>query len=145
MRFKNSPQLPGAGWTRAWHHHGSDTPTYPRTIYVLKSVNGGLLYTPLYFFRIGCKRVRGGLVLGVSQHSQTFTLTDRPLEQSYLHRYVVMETPTRTPEQVLLELLHHTMLPKNSYCNKWNRGPLKTLNDVNLIINEQMTPMIIQD
>ena len=27
MRFKKSPQLPGAGRTRAWHHHGSHTPT----------------------------------------------------------------------------------------------------------------------
>ena len=27
MRFKNGPQLPGAGRTRAWHHHGSHTPT----------------------------------------------------------------------------------------------------------------------
>ena len=40
MRFKRSPQLPGAGRTRAWHHHGSDTPTSPRAIYVLKSVKG---------------------------------------------------------------------------------------------------------
>ena len=32
MRFKNSPQLPGAGKARAWHHHGSDTPTSPRAI-----------------------------------------------------------------------------------------------------------------
>ena len=49
MRFKNSPQLPGTGRTRAWHHHGSDKPTSPRAIYVLKSANGGLFYTPLYF------------------------------------------------------------------------------------------------
>ena len=48
MRFKNSPQLPGAGRTRAWHHHGGKTPTSPRAIYVLKSANGGLFYTPLY-------------------------------------------------------------------------------------------------
>ena len=27
---------------------GSDTPTSPRAIYVLKSANGGLFYTPLY-------------------------------------------------------------------------------------------------
>ena len=32
MRFKNSPQLPGAGKARAWHHHGSDTPTSPRAV-----------------------------------------------------------------------------------------------------------------
>ena len=42
MRFKRSPQLPGAGRTRAWHHHGSKRrrPTSPRAIYVLKSVKG---------------------------------------------------------------------------------------------------------
>ena len=27
MRFKKSPNLPVAGRTRAWHHHGSHTPT----------------------------------------------------------------------------------------------------------------------
>ena len=32
MRFKKNPQYPGAGRTRAWHHHGSDTPTSPRAI-----------------------------------------------------------------------------------------------------------------
>ena len=32
----NSPQLLGAGRIRAWHHHGSDTFTSPRAIYVLK-------------------------------------------------------------------------------------------------------------
>ena len=40
MRFKKSPQLPGAGRTKAWHHHGSDTPTSPRAIFVLKSAKG---------------------------------------------------------------------------------------------------------
>ena len=29
MRFKKSPQLPGAGRTRAWHHHESHTPISP--------------------------------------------------------------------------------------------------------------------
>ena len=29
MRFKKSPQLPGAGRTRAWYHHGSHMPTSP--------------------------------------------------------------------------------------------------------------------
>ena len=38
--FKKCPQLPGAKRTRAWHYHGSDTPTSPRAIYVLKSANG---------------------------------------------------------------------------------------------------------
>ena len=32
MRFKNGPQLPGAGRTRSKHHHGSHTPTSPGTI-----------------------------------------------------------------------------------------------------------------
>ena len=31
-RFKKSSQLPGAGGTRAWHHHGSHTPTSPRAV-----------------------------------------------------------------------------------------------------------------
>jgi hypothetical protein len=45
MRLENSPQLPGAGR----HHHGNDTPTSTRAIYVLKSANSKLFYTPLYF------------------------------------------------------------------------------------------------
>ena len=32
MRFKKSPQLPGPGRTRTWHHHGSHTPTSPGAI-----------------------------------------------------------------------------------------------------------------
>jgi hypothetical protein len=36
MRFKKSSELPGAGRTRAWHHHGSHTPTSPGTILVDK-------------------------------------------------------------------------------------------------------------
>ena len=32
MRFKIRPQLPGAGRTRAGHHHGSHTPTSPEAI-----------------------------------------------------------------------------------------------------------------
>ena len=32
MRFKNGPQLPGAGRTRAGHHHGSHTLTSPEAI-----------------------------------------------------------------------------------------------------------------
>ena len=32
MRLKNGPLLPGAGRTRAWHHHGSHTPTSPGTV-----------------------------------------------------------------------------------------------------------------
>ena len=51
MRFKNSPQHPGAGRTRVWNHHGSDTPTSPRAIYVLKSAKG-----PNIFFGGGSVR-----------------------------------------------------------------------------------------
>ena len=40
IRFKKRPQLPGAVRTRVWHYHGSDTPTSPRAILVLKSVKG---------------------------------------------------------------------------------------------------------
>ena len=36
MRFKKSPQLPGAGRTRAWYHHGSHTPTSPGAILLSK-------------------------------------------------------------------------------------------------------------
>ena len=32
MRSKKGPQLPGAGRTRAGHHHGSHTPTSPEAI-----------------------------------------------------------------------------------------------------------------
>ena len=32
IRFKESPQLPGAGRPRAWHYHGSGTTTSPRAI-----------------------------------------------------------------------------------------------------------------
>ena len=32
MRFKNGPQLSGAGRTRAGHHHGSHTPASPEAI-----------------------------------------------------------------------------------------------------------------
>ena len=32
MRFKKSPQLPGAGRTRVWHHHGSHKPTSPEAV-----------------------------------------------------------------------------------------------------------------
>ena len=36
MRFKKRPQLPGAGRTRAGHHHGSHTPTSPGAILLVK-------------------------------------------------------------------------------------------------------------
>ena len=44
MRFKKSPQLPGAGRTRAWHHHGSHTPISPGAILQVKwPVNPNIL------------------------------------------------------------------------------------------------------
>ena len=36
MRFKVSPQLPGAERTRAWHQNGSHTPTSPGAILLVK-------------------------------------------------------------------------------------------------------------
>ena len=36
MRFKKSPQLPGAGRTRAWHHHESHMLTSPGAILLSK-------------------------------------------------------------------------------------------------------------
>ena len=52
---KKSPRLPGAGRSKAWwHHHGSDMPTSPRVIYVLKSAKrqnvfwGGVLELMAY-------------------------------------------------------------------------------------------------
>ena len=44
MRFKKSPKVPEVERTKAWHHHGSDMPTSPRTIYVLKSVKGANIF-----------------------------------------------------------------------------------------------------
>ena len=66
MRFKKSPQLPGAGRTRVWHHHGSDTPTSPRAIYKLKSekgpnISGGSVSTQAQQFGIAMKK---GLIGG---------------------------------------------------------------------------------
>ena len=48
MRFKYGPQLPGAGRTWAGHHHGSDTPTSPRAIYVLKSAKCNEIMPSVY-------------------------------------------------------------------------------------------------
>jgi len=82
MRFKNSPQLPGAGRTRAWHHHGSDTPTSPRAIYVLKSANGGLFYTPLYVASIFS---HFSLLLAPSRHKMD--LLDLKKNTLLLHQF----------------------------------------------------------
>ena len=60
MRFKKSPQLPGAGRTRAWHYRGSHMPTSPGAILLSKMAcqpkhfglqctyeNGGSIYESL--------------------------------------------------------------------------------------------------
>ena len=56
MRFKKSPRLPGAGRTKAWHHHGSDTPTSPRAIYGLKSAKDPNLFIN-YIISIFCNEL----------------------------------------------------------------------------------------
>ena len=48
MRFEKRLQLPGAGRTRKWHYHGSDTPTFPKAIYVLKSAKGPNIFGGVY-------------------------------------------------------------------------------------------------
>ena len=44
MRFKKGSQLPGAGRTRAGHHHGSHTPTSPEAVLL-----GKMAYHPKHF------------------------------------------------------------------------------------------------
>ena len=56
MRFKKSPQLPGAGRTRAGHHHGSHTPTSPGAILLSK-----MACQPKHFGRQCIRRVRNNL------------------------------------------------------------------------------------
>ena len=48
LRLKDRPQLPGAGRTRAGHHHGSDTSTSAKAIYVLKSVKCNEIMPSVY-------------------------------------------------------------------------------------------------
>ena len=50
MRFEKSPQRIGAWMTRAWHYHGSDTPTSPMAIFVLKSANANNVMPSLIMF-----------------------------------------------------------------------------------------------
>ena len=59
MRFKKSPQLLGAGRTRAWHHHGSHTPTSPGVIllgkmaYHTKQIRRKCMYNDFACTRFG--------------------------------------------------------------------------------------------
>ena len=48
LRFRKSHQLPGAGRTRAGHHHGSDMSTSTRAIYVLKSAKCNEIMPSVY-------------------------------------------------------------------------------------------------
>ena len=78
MRLKNGPQLPGAGGTRAVHHHGSHTPTSPGTILVGKMAitpnksAGSVSFTHdntqefcvLSFFKKGGNYSRGDIIQG---------------------------------------------------------------------------------
>ena len=54
LRFKKSPQLPGAGRTRAGHHHGSDMPTSPGAIYVLKLAKCNEIMPSVYLLNTWC-------------------------------------------------------------------------------------------
>ena len=59
MRFKKRPQLPGAGRTRAGHHHRSHTPTSPGTIllgkmaYHTKQIRRKCMYNDFACTRFG--------------------------------------------------------------------------------------------
>ena len=46
MRFKKRSQLPGAGGTRAGHHHGSHTPTSPEAVLLHKQATLGKHFEP---------------------------------------------------------------------------------------------------
>ena len=83
MRFKKSPQLAGAGRTKAWHW--SDTPTSPRDIYVLKSPKGlnifGGVYCPVFLFLYS--KARQDFQLG-----KCFEKTDQKTKDKSLFRQV---------------------------------------------------------
>jgi hypothetical protein len=47
ITFSPNHQLSGAGWTSAWQHHGSDTPTSSRAI-LIKTLDTFQLLILLY-------------------------------------------------------------------------------------------------
>ena len=55
MRYKESPQLPGAGRTREWHHHGSHTPTSPGSILLGIQLCHSKHFYRQYIFFLNCK------------------------------------------------------------------------------------------
>ena len=48
LTFKQSPLQPEAGRTMTWHPHGSNMPTTPRAIYVLKAANANDIMPSVY-------------------------------------------------------------------------------------------------
>ena len=79
MRFKKSPQLPGAGRTRAWHYHGSHTPTSSGAILLSK-----MACQPKHFGR-QCMHLLMVLI-GLIQYSTCVrvTVSDIDLNQSII-------------------------------------------------------------
>ena len=59
MRFKKSPQLPGAGRTWAGHHHGSHTPTSPKAVLLHKQATLGKHFCPQCNYNSYQKRPAG--------------------------------------------------------------------------------------
>ena len=57
MRFKNGPQLPGAGRTRAWHHHGSHKLTLPGAILLVKWPVTPNVFTDSVLLHVHCTEV----------------------------------------------------------------------------------------
>jgi hypothetical protein len=47
---KKNPEVPGAGRRREWQYHGSDTSTFPRTVYVLKSESQKTLPSTVVYY-----------------------------------------------------------------------------------------------
>ena len=72
MRFKKRSQLPGAGRTRAWHHHGSHTPTSPGAILL-----GKMAYPP--------KQIRRECIRAYSERLLIFN--KKPYLYVYAHLY----------------------------------------------------------
>ena len=59
MRFKMSPQFPGAGRKRAWHHCGSDTLTSPRAILLHSSLLGDMKLSHYLQLKYEVAKMRG--------------------------------------------------------------------------------------
>ena len=99
MRFKKNPQLPGAGRTRAWHHHGSHTPTSPGAILLgkmayppnksapgvySKSENWNFLVALMIFLQTLLTQITS---INVSPHQSNMQTTDRAGLKSHKCEY----------------------------------------------------------